>query len=59
MILFAFSKNTWQYFVLHGKKQKISKAIKSDVEYARYGSSGSRYTWDSTVYKFKSLPEEN
>lgn len=35
MILYAFNENKWQYYVPYGKKQKISKAIKSNPNYIK------------------------
>lgn len=59
MVLFAFEENTWQYFVPYGKEQKISKAIKSNVEYRLNTNSSQKFIWNSSTYKFEVLPEEN
>ena len=52
MILTAFTENAWQYYVPSGKNQKISKAIKSDVEYTK-GKDSTIYKWNDTTCEFE------
>lgn len=55
MVLFAFSENTWQYFVPYAWYQKISKAIKSDVKYIFKENSSPEYVWNSSLHYFELL----
>lgn len=55
MVLFAFSENTWQYFVPYGRYQKISKAIKSNVEYIFNENTHPKFIWNSSLYYFELL----
>lgn len=52
MILTAFTENAWQYYVPSGKNQKISKAIKSDVEYTK-GKDSTIYKWNDSTCEFE------
>ncbi|MDE6254080.1 MAG: hypothetical protein K2M78_15855 [Lachnospiraceae bacterium] len=56
MVLLAFTENTWQYYVPRGTSQKISKAIKHDVEYIFKDDDVKDkiyYIWNSLEYKFE------
>ena len=56
MVLLAFVENTWQYYVPRGTSQKISKAIKHDVEYIFKDDDVKDkiyYIWNSLEYKFE------
>ena len=55
MVLFAFSENRWQYYVPHDKTQKLSKAIKSDVEYIYKENSLPKYIWNPSTYTFEEV----
>lgn len=53
MILLAFSENTYQHYVPKGRKQKISKAIKHEVEYVCGNKNTPVYKWNDTTCKFE------
>lgn len=53
MVLLAFSENTPQYFVPKGKSQKISKAIKHDIEYKNENTGSTIYIWNPTKCEFE------
>ncbi len=55
MLLLAFSENKWQYYVPHGKKQKMSKAIKSPVTFENEDKPGVVYRWDEESHSFKEV----
>ncbi len=55
MVLQAFSENTRQYYVPNGKIYKISKAIKSSVEYTSDKDPLSKYIWNPSTYKFEKV----
>lgn len=57
MLLLAFSENKWQYYVPHGKKQKMSKAIKSSVTFENEDKPGMVYRWDEESHSFKEVKE--
>ena len=50
MILYAFSENSWQYYLNWGKKQHQSKAIRCP---ATYSKDGITYTWDESSHSYK------
>ncbi|MBQ4058181.1 MAG: hypothetical protein IJD40_04540 [Lachnospiraceae bacterium] len=53
MVILAFSENRWQYYVPYGKKQKMSKAIKSAVTFENANNQGVMYVWDEASHSFK------
>lgn len=53
MVILAFSENRWQYYVPYGKKQKMSKAIKSAVTFENANNQGVIYVWDEASHSFK------
>ncbi|MBQ3514752.1 MAG: hypothetical protein IJA32_13330 [Lachnospiraceae bacterium] len=55
MVLQAFSENTRQYYVPNGKMYKISKAIKSSVEYTSDKDPLSKYIWNPSTYQFEKV----
>ena len=46
MVLYAFVENEWQYYVPHGIEQKISKAIRSNVQYISEEEPKVKYIWN-------------
>ena len=52
MVLHAFTENVWQYYVPKGKKRKISKAIKHNVEYTK-GKDSTVYKWNDVTCEFE------
>lgn len=53
MVILAFSENKWQHYVPYGKKQKISKAIKSPVTFENTNNPGVKYQWDEASHSFQ------
>lgn len=53
MVLLAFTENKWQYYVPSGTRQKISKAIKSDVEYTYNNDKNIIYKWNDSTCGFE------
>lgn len=47
MLMIAFVENASQYYVPYGANQKLSKAIKQDIEYWRPQDYRTIYLWDS------------
>ena len=53
MVILAYSENRGQYFVPYGKKQMMSKAIKSPVRFKNTDNPSVVYRWDEASYSFK------
>ena len=53
MILIAFCENEKQYFVPHGTKQEISKAIKKETLYFNVDNKEKVLIWDEKTHSFK------
>lgn len=54
MVLLAFTENKWQYYVPSGTSRKISKAIKSDVEYDNNNDKNNTvYKWNDIICEFE------
>jgi hypothetical protein len=53
MIMLAFSENAKQFFVPHGSTQKISKAIRHEVEYTFNGYLLPVYVWNPQTTSFE------
>ena len=53
MIMLAFCENDCQYYVPHGKKQKMSKAIKCETLFINKNNAGKLYVWNNSLQKFQ------
>lgn len=51
MVIFAFSENTWQYYVPWETSQSASEAIRCPASYSLEGSS-TTFTWDEGSHSF-------